>query len=709
MKHLRGAQIVLNPGSGSSARLAVPSLAVSQKLTEDLEWAANFLGESGCAFNERLVGVCGNGWRRDIGHLCAALRIRGWRILVLGGNHPCPEEAIDGIGKMSPNQTTAAMSLCHAIIATDRETVRVTERLRVPMIVSGDATTSGVVEALEALWARRPRVSIGVLAHGQAALVADCFRSILENEVTDGWQLLLGDNGSPDNTVEIAGRIPEVTVLEFGQNLGVARGWNRLIESFTGDPVVLLNSDIVVHPRGIERMCRGLHENVVQTGYIGGLIDSDFMFQRFEEQPDHHFDYVSGSAFALSRRAVTEVGVFDERFGIAYCEDVDYGLRVRQAGLGSDIVPWCVTHLSGRTSANTPGVNPGELCRKNSQLLKVKHGGRERQVTYILPSVGVGGGPRVVFEHLNRLYADGMDVQLFTLTPWRPWIPLKCPVTVCDGDADLLARLRTVGGVKVATWWATASIVLQSCQDGGKGIPAYFVQDIESSYYMDDPQKQREVCATYDPAMRHLTNSLWIAEQLNRHFGIGAAVVRPGINHDMFRVIDKTERRPNRVFIFARTYPLKNWTRLCDALESVEPRPELTLAGTERLDIPTWADYRVSASDEEIAACYNEATVFVQPSIHEGFCLPILEAMACGCPVVTTRCEGNEEFIKDGVNCLTVPWYDAALIARAVQTIIRDPELQGALRQGGLKTAAEFQWEPSISKLATLYKKWEQQ
>lgn len=65
------------------------------------------------------------------------------------------------------------------------------------------------------------------------------------------------------------------------------------------------------------------------------------------------------------------------------------------------------------------------------------------------------------------------------------------------------------------------------------------------------------------------------------------------------------------------------------------------------------ARYVERPSDEGVNELFNQATVFVQTSTHEGFCLPPLEAMATGGAVVCTDAHGNRDFCVDGENCLT--------------------------------------------------------
>ena len=547
-------------------------------------------------------------------------------------------------------------------------------------------------------------VTVAVLAHGQSHLVKQCFESLLQNEDTSGWQLLLGDNGSPDDTVEVARRIPGVHVLEFGRNLGVSAGWNRLITESVGDPIVILNSDIIVHPKGITQLCQKIGGKVAQVGHFGGVINHRFEHVRFEENPDKHYDYLSGSAFALSRRCIRKVGLFDERFTPAYSEDVDYSLRVKRAGLELEMVPGCVTHLGNRTSFSMAEIDPPTLCKENARKLREKYSSGIH-VTYVLPTVGPGGGPKMVYEHLNHLFLAGFNTHLFVLGEYHRWLPLKCPITEFDNEAALLAALRESSGIKVATWWTTAPLVLESCQNG-TGVPAYFVQDIETSYYPDDLRLQCKVLDTYNRRMKHLTNSRWIAAQLKQINDIKAVVVPPGIDHQVYKQLPRVIRHPNRIFALARSHPLKNWKRIVQAWESLDPRPLLVAAGTEEMELPPGITAHRNLRDDEMAILYNEAAAFIQPSLHEGYGLPMLEAMACGCPVVTTRCEGNEEYIRPDKNCLIVPSYDAASMGHALAKVLENSALQERLRAGGLQTALSHQWQASMDKLIGVYQEW---
>ena len=100
---------------------------------------------------------------------------------------------------------------------------------------------------------------------------------------------------------------------------------------------------------------------------------------------------------------------------------------------------------------------------------------------------------------------------------------------------------------------------------------------------------------------------------------------------------------------------------------------------------------------------FNEATVFVQTSRHEGFCLPPLEAMAAGTPVVCTDAHGNRDFCRDGENCL--------MAARRPRSRGRGPGAGAGRRRScvtdswraACATVGEYAWERRIDEVEAFF------
>jgi glycosyltransferase involved in cell wall biosynthesis len=231
------------------------------------------------------------------------------------------------------------------------------------------------------------------------------------------------------------------------------------------------------------------------------------------------------------------------------------------------------------------------------------------------------------------------------------------------------------------------------------GIPVYFVQDIETSYYPDDEAARHAVLDSYRPEFRYMTISEWNRERL-RELGLEAELIPPGIDLESFRALPQRRRREDLVLALGRSNPLKNLPLTIAAwrqLRGVVPAAELCLFGheAELADGP-------GMRHVEVNELFNEATVFVQTSTHEGFALPPLEAMATGCAVVTTDAHGNRDFCVDGENCL-MPEATPEAVGASLTRLFADPELRERLGRAGIETAQPYAWERRIDALVAFF------
>ena len=107
--------------------------------------------------------------------------------------------------------------------------------------------------------------------------------------------------------------------------------------------------------------------------------------------------------------------------------------------------------------------------------------------------------------------------------------------------------------------------------------------------------------------------------------------------------------------------------------------------------------------NEELVILYNLATVYCQPSFYEGFGLPVLEAMACGTPVVTSKKASLAEIA--GRAAILVDPYDISDIANGLTVAIDDEDLREDLIARGLKQAKKFSWEKVADETYKVYQK----
>ncbi len=577
-------------------------------------------------------------------------------------------------------------------------------------------------------------VSVVIPTYGDPAFVAAAVSSIRRTTQRELVTIVVADDATPDpEHVDALRAIEGVDELILGEdNVGFAANANRGLRA--ADPaldVVLLNADVVAHDRWLDCLQYAAYA-ADDVGIVGAkLLYPDGRIQHAGVQRnlgapvwfDHRFRFkpasygpanitvpalaVTGACMYVKRAVIDAIGLLDERYPMAY-EDVDWCLRAWQGG-------WRVLYFPPATLEHhesvTRGTELGERERASQVAFWERWGaffdGRGEsvrtadghlRVVYVTEDTGVGGGHRDIFEHLNRMRSRGHDVKLFTLGEQPDWFELDAPVVTFEDYDDLTAALAQEDAIKVATWWNTGTPVWTASVLRGIGV--FFVQDIETSYYPDDERNRYAVLAGYRNEFRYMTISGWNGDRL-RELGLESKLVPPGIDLENFRPLEGVERREDMLLALGRTNPLKNLPLTIDAWKALPGSPELCLFGIEpSLGPAHGARYVEQPSDEDVNVLFNEATVFVQTSTHEGFCLPPLEAMATGGAVVCTDSHGNRDFCVDGENCL-MPEPTVAAVSAALARLLADPELRARLGEAGRATAADYAWERRIDELET--------
>jgi glycosyltransferase involved in cell wall biosynthesis len=108
-----------------------------------------------------------------------------------------------------------------------------------------------------------------------------------------------------------------------------------------------------------------------------------------------------------------------------------------------------------------------------------------------------------------------------------------------------------------------------------------------------------------------------------------------------------------------------------------------------------------AVADEDLAALYSSAAAFTCMSFYEGFCLPILEAMGCGCPVIHSNTSAMPEIA--GNAGLSAAPTDVDRIASHIASVLRDSALSRRLKAAGLARANEFSWARAADETMQMY------
>jgi glycosyltransferase involved in cell wall biosynthesis len=176
-------------------------------------------------------------------------------------------------------------------------------------------------------------------------------------------------------------------------------------------------------------------------------------------------------------------------------------------------------------------------------------------------------------------------------------------------------------------------------------------------------------------------------------------VVRQGLDHDLL-VPGGAEREPFLLYP-ARAWPHKNHATLFEAfalLRRERPELRLVLTGDAFPLVPEGVEARGRVSRAELVSLMQRASALVFPSLYEGFGLPPLEAMACGCPVACSNAAALPEVVGDAARLFDPR--DAASIAGAVREVLDDP---APWVERGLARAEGFSWDETARATDAVY------
>jgi glycosyltransferase involved in cell wall biosynthesis len=189
--------------------------------------------------------------------------------------------------------------------------------------------------------------------------------------------------------------------------------------------------------------------------------------------------------------------------------------------------------------------------------------------------------------------------------------------------------------------------------------------------------------------------SEWVKDRVVARLGLDPERVHAihlGVDHERFSPDPGVAREPFLLYP-ARPWPHKNHARLYEAFARVRAeRPELRLVltgvGHDPERLPDGAETRGGVASDELVSLYRRASALVFPSLYEGFGLPPVEAMACGCPVAASDAGSLPEVVGDAAVLFDArePESIAAGISEAL-------DRADELHRRGLARAAGFTWD----------------
>lgn len=348
------------------------------------------------------------------------------------------------------------------------------------------------------------------------------------------------------------------------------------------------------------------------------------------------------------------------------------------------------------------------------------------KITFVLPTANMSGGIRVLAIYADRLRQRGHDVFVVSQPPRRPTLRDRLrrlrqglgwrqPAEGSHFDHfdvphKVLKKRRPVADadvpdadVVVATWWETAEWVWKLSP--AKGSKVHLIQGHETVY---DPRLSDRIGAVWRLPMHKITVSRWLSDIARDVYGVdGAVVVHNGVDLDHFSAPPRgRQAKPTVGFVYSAV-AFKGTDLILQAIDRLRGQfPELQVVSfgadevVKHLPLPAGAQYTRLPAQECIPMIYAQADVWLCASRSEGFGLPLLEAMACRCPAVSSAVGVADELIQPGVNGYIVPVGDFEHLAARAADILHLPDDQWQrMSQAAWQATRGWTWDEATNQL----------
>jgi len=347
------------------------------------------------------------------------------------------------------------------------------------------------------------------------------------------------------------------------------------------------------------------------------------------------------------------------------------------------------------------------------------------RINYIMARPSLGGGTRSSKLIAEAMVRRGHEVRLIYVNKHRPLPP---PWRVRSFIKSLGSRLRGAdslkhhhilsssatlipvpklrieaddvpdGDVVMGSWWETMEWI--DALPAEKGLKVHYVRGNEVAFQ----QKHRErVHAVYRMPHLKVTISGFLRDLMAREYGRPATVVHNGVEKAQFDSEPRGKNTVARVGLVVGAHPMKGAHTAFDACRIVQQSiPNLQVIGFGMEALPARAvppanfEFHHQPAQQKIPDIYRSCDCWIVPSVTEGLSMPGLEAAACRCPVVATRCGGTEDYVVDGVNGYLVPVENPEDMAgRLVDVLNADERRWREMSEASYRIARTFDWDQS--------------
>ena len=351
------------------------------------------------------------------------------------------------------------------------------------------------------------------------------------------------------------------------------------------------------------------------------------------------------------------------------------------------------------------------------------------KINFVLPATGKTGGVVVVLEYARQLRKMGHDVLIYyPLIPYNVYVPkvviwkkslwwfkyiLRCLLDSRKGitwfpeqvSIRLVLFITDVfvrsADVVLATAWPTAYSVANLSKS--KGEKFYFVQHYENWH-----GEEVTLDASYRLPLKLLVIAPWLTELIRTKFGREVtAELHNGIDLDFFKPgLAKPDIEHPVILMMYHVLEIKgieDGLYVLRKIHNLYPNVRIRLFGMYPFnDKAEFMEYFFDPTPEKLLELYQTAHIFLSPSHSEGWHLPPMEAMACGCALVATNV-GCIPVLKQEGNLLSANPWDRETLFQHLEFFVTHPDEMKQIAQRGRETILNYGWEEKSRRMEEVF------
>jgi glycosyltransferase involved in cell wall biosynthesis len=331
------------------------------------------------------------------------------------------------------------------------------------------------------------------------------------------------------------------------------------------------------------------------------------------------------------------------------------------------------------------------------------------KITIITPHLKIAGGVIILANYAHYLSGLGHEVQVVLVNKisWRRRLANFLRFKP-SWARELSLKIKRIPALE-EKFLPTADILLFSASQQAKivenfskrvGRKFYLVQHDERMYH----NNPAEAAYTYNLPYNFLAVSSWLKAMLQKDFGQSADLLLNTVDKNIFCLKKFGRKNKNlRLLLLNHNSPWKGseeGVEIVSQLKKKYDNIELVMFGAKNKKSIEGIEYHYKIYGKKLAELYNSCDIYLCPSHDEGFGLPSLEAMACGCALVTYDNGGSRDFAFDGQTALVAERKNLHDLKNKLELLIRDENLRNKIIEGGNNFVKNYSgWKEQTKKM----------